>query len=123
MHKQLSLYKEVERLKRIKVFNHRNFTLECRLIHRENVIRLNPNAKEIARAGMEALCASRAARVVIPAQDLLFEGGESRMNVPGISGQGNWHWRITREKLEKLEKLAPLWHQTLKKYDRLEDLV
>jgi len=80
-------------------------------------------AKEIARAGMEALCASRAARVVIPAQDLLFEGGESRMNVPGISGQGNWHWRITHEKLEKLEKLAPLWHQTLKKYDRLEDLV
>lgn len=80
-------------------------------------------AEELARAGMEDLCASRASRVVIPAQDLLLEGSESRMNVPGISGQGNWHYRITEEKLEKLEKLAPLWHQTLKKYDRLEDFV
>ena len=31
---------------------------------------------------------------VIPAQDLLGLGSESRMNVPGIA-EGNWEWRVT----------------------------
>ncbi len=41
----------------------------------------------------EAL-ASRADTAIVPAQDLLELGSESRMNFPGTT-QGNWRWRLT----------------------------
>lgn len=50
-------------------------------------------AEEVASAMIWALLDSRAALVVVPAQDLLGLGGEARMNVPGVSG-GNWRWRL-----------------------------
>lgn len=79
------------------------------------------NKKELCRLGIDSLFASRAERVVLQLQDLLFEGKESRMNVPGISGHGNWMYRITEEKLTfLLESAANEWKEKLTKYKRLE---
>lgn len=78
--------------------------------------------KDMAFAGICSLLASPAERVVMQVQDLLYEGTESRMNVPGISGNGNWMYRITAQKLEALNKDAPAWRTLLEKYDRLENL-
>ena len=80
----------------------------------------NSSVNEIAKAGIEDLLASNASRVVIPVQDLLFEDVKSRMNVPGISGHGNWHYRITSKKLENLKNLSPFWYELLNKHQRLE---
>jgi len=41
---------------------------------------------------------SRAALAIIPAQDALGLGSESRMNRPG-TGHGNWRWRLRRGQL------------------------
>ncbi|HEV3210416.1 MAG TPA: 4-alpha-glucanotransferase [Chthoniobacterales bacterium] len=38
---------------------------------------------------------------IVPMQDLLSLGSESRMNTPG-QAVGNWHWRFTRERLDQL---------------------
>lgn len=86
------------------------------------LLQLPPDADVFALldAARTSLCASRAERVIFPAQDLLGLGTECRMNIPGISGQGNWHWRLSQNDTENMQKLAPLWHQTLQKYDRLE---
>jgi 4-alpha-glucanotransferase len=78
------------------------------------------DGKALVRAGICSLLASKAQRVVLPVQDLLAEGGESRMNVPGISGHGNWLYRMTTEKLHALEREAPVWCDLLKKYERWE---
>ena len=74
---------------------------------------------EVAKAGIEALLACPADRTVIQAQDLLLEGSEGRMNVPGISGHGNWTYRITKEKMQKLRTLAPSHRALLKKHGRI----
>lgn len=42
---------------------------------------------------IEIVWASTARRAVIPLQDLLELGAESRMNIPGIAN-GNWEWRF-----------------------------
>ena len=76
------------------------------------------NSEKILELGIEALLASPAERVVIPVQDLLYEGSESRMNVPGISGGGNWHYRLTEERFQKLIADADRWAELLKKYER-----
>jgi 4-alpha-glucanotransferase len=74
----------------------------------------------LCRLAIGALLECAAERVVLQVQDLLCEGDESRMNVPGISGHGNWMYRITEEKLTALERSADLWQTLLKKYNRLE---
>ena len=42
---------------------------------------------------IELAYASRAALTIVPAQDVLGLGSESRMNRPGVS-KGNWRWRL-----------------------------
>jgi len=45
-----------------------------------------------------------AATCIIPLQDYLGLGAESRMNTPSTLG-GNWRWRVTQEQLsEELKK-------------------
>lgn len=78
------------------------------------------NKTELCKRGINSLLGSKAERVVFQIQDILYEGRESRMNVPGISGHGNWMYRITEEKLVRLENSSPEWKETLKKYKRLE---
>lgn len=74
--------------------------------------------KKLLTLGIEALLASPAERVVIPVQDLLSEGSESRMNVPGISGGGNWHYRLTEERFKTLLADKERWKKLIKKYER-----
>ena len=74
----------------------------------------------LCRLAISALLECPAERAVLQVQDLLCEGDESRMNVPGISGHGNWMYRITEEKLTALEQSASQWQTLLKKYNRLE---
>jgi len=42
---------------------------------------------------------SRAATVIVQAQDLLGLGDDARMNVPGVEG-GNWRWRLEPGQLD-----------------------
>lgn len=59
---------------------------------------------------IRALYASDAPLVILPVQDILKLGDESRMNTPG-SCRGNWHWQfnkgdITKEHITALHKLT-----------------
>ncbi len=60
--------------------------------------------------------ASTARLAVVPAQDLLGLGSESRMNVPG-SAEGNWSWRAERGAFDGA--LADRVRALAKEYDRL----
>jgi len=42
---------------------------------------------------------TNAGAVVIPMQDYLCLGSESRMNYPGTVGNHNWNWRCTHDQL------------------------
>lgn len=72
----------------------------------------------LCRKAIASLLECPAERVVFQVQDLLLEDNKSRMNIPGISGHGNWLYRITEEKLAALERQAPAWRQLLKDHNR-----
>lgn len=46
---------------------------------------------------------SHAPLTVLPIQDLLFFGSDTRLNTPG-SAEGNWSYRITREQAERIDR-------------------
>ena len=46
---------------------------------------------------------SHAGLVIMPIQDLLGYGSDTRLNIPGKS-EGNWQYRITREQLDSIDK-------------------
>ncbi len=48
--------------------------------------------KDLARAAMSSV----ADTVILPLQDVLGLGSDSRMNLPGKAG-GNWSWRVSRD--------------------------
>jgi 4-alpha-glucanotransferase len=52
---------------------------------------------------IRAMMASHAGLVIIPVQDLLGFGSDTRMNTPGKT-ENNWQFRITREQLESVDK-------------------
>ena len=56
---------------------------------------------EGCRAVIETLYLSHADLVILPIQDLLFFGEDTRFNTPGRA-EGNWAYRITREQLLSL---------------------
>ena len=58
----------------------------------------------------------RANYVILPLQDLLGTGGETRMNMPGILGTQNWSWRYDEGVLT--EELAKKILATVKKARR-----
>jgi 4-alpha-glucanotransferase len=61
---------------------------------REHVCRyLGTDGREINWDFIRAVLASVADTAIVPAQDLLGLGSESRMNRPGTPG-GNWRWRL-----------------------------
>ena len=47
--------------------------------------------------------------VIIPIQDMLGYGGDTRMNVPGTA-TGNWVVRFTKEDLDSIDDA---WYQTI----------
>ena len=68
-----------------------------------------------AAAAMRELALSCKSGVcVLPVQDILLTGGETRMNVPAVS-EGNWRYRL---KKPMPQKLAPELKKLLEKYAR-----
>ena len=65
---------------------------------------------------IRSLMASVADTVVFPLQDLLGEGAQARMNVPGTA-TGNWRWRFRGERLT--EDIASRLRKIASIYDRL----
>ena len=51
---------------------------------------------------IKTVLASAADTVIVPIQDLLRFGSDTRMNIPGKPA-GNWQYRITRENLESID--------------------
>jgi len=64
-----------------------------------------------ARDFVRLAYASTARRVIVPMQDLLESGSESRMNTPGTAS-GNWRWRMSETALtpELASRLRDLAH-------------
>jgi 4-alpha-glucanotransferase len=55
-------------------------------------------ATELPEVFVRLAMMSVAGTVIIPIQDLLGLGGESRMNTPGTD-EGNWTWRVTEDQM------------------------
>ena len=60
--------------------------------------------EEICRAWLENLFGSKSDLVIVPIQDLLFEGSEARINFPGTTSAANWTYRVTEDKLNAIDK-------------------
>ena len=60
------------------------------------------NITEGCRAVIETLYASHAGLLILPLQDLLFFGDDTRMNTPGKAG-GNWGFRFGEEQIASLD--------------------
>ena len=52
---------------------------------------------------LRSIYASNAGIVILPIQDLLGYGSDTRINVPGRA-EGNWQYRITKEQLQSIDK-------------------
>lgn len=68
--------------------------------------------EDLVDAVMELAYASIADTVILPMQDLLKQGGESRMNLPSTVSTANWSYRITKAQLsdELKARLTYLTH-------------
>ena len=62
------------------------------------------NCPEAYRAVIRTLLASTAGLAVLPIQDILGFGADTRMNVPGRA-EGNWCFRITRDQLAGIDRV------------------
>lgn len=52
---------------------------------------------------IKAMLASHAGLVIIPIQDILNFGSDTRMNIPG-NPEGNWRYRITKDQLGRIDR-------------------
>ena len=52
---------------------------------------------------LRTMFASHAGLLVLPVQDLLLYGSDTRLNTPG-KADGNWSYRITKEQLQNIDK-------------------
>ena len=57
---------------------------------------------EGCRAAIETLYASHAGLLILPIQDLLLYGEDTRFNTPGRA-EGNWAYRVTRDQLASID--------------------
>ncbi|MDQ8202907.1 4-alpha-glucanotransferase [Pelagicoccus sp. SDUM812003] len=70
---------------------------------------------------IDAAYGSVARLVVLPLQDILGLGSESRMNRPGTT-TGNWQWRLDRTQLDELMRVhAPAYQKRHRRYHRIDD--
>lgn len=58
---------------------------------------------EGTRALIRTVIASHADTVILPVQDLLLYGCDTRMNTPGVA-EGNWAYRVTKEQMGYIDK-------------------
>ena len=68
------------------------------------------------KAIMQVAYVSRAKYVILPLQDLLGTGAESRLNSPGTLGTWNWSWRYQESALN--DTLAEEIHRAVRKGKR-----
>ena len=52
---------------------------------------------------LKTVFASHSDLVILPIQDLLGYGSDTRLNIPG-KADGNWQFRITKEQLNSIDK-------------------
>jgi len=81
---------------------------------RVNAIKVTGGSNETIHLDMIRLAFnSRARLVIVPMQDYLGLGSESRLNIPGTTSN-NWRWRVTGEQLsaEFCESVAHLVGET-----------
>ena len=76
---------------------------------------LGPNEEPINWKMIRVLAGSVARVAIVPMQDVLGLGSESRMNMPGV-GEGNWSWRMkpgafTTEFQDRLRDLAEIYER------------
>jgi 4-alpha-glucanotransferase len=74
----------------------------------------------INKAWIRLLYQSRASLVIVPIQDLLGYGEDTRTNTPGTV-EGNWRWRIRGEMLNEIDKV--FYKEIGKLFDRDNKLV
>lgn len=61
---------------------------------------------------MRMMYSSHASLLVMPIQDILFYGKDTRFNTPG-NADGNWSYRVTRAQLEKIDRdRIAKWNKT-----------
>ena len=53
-------------------------------------------------AAIRTLMMSRAGLVILPVQDLLKYGADTRINTPG-KAEGNWQFRLTEDQLDSID--------------------
>lgn len=88
-------------------------------VERDNLARYlgrETSAEMINDALIRLAMMSRAGTVIIPMQDLLGLGSESRMNLPGVE-VGNWRWRVEKSACSK--DIALRMHEMARVYDRI----
>ena len=61
------------------------------------------NIDEGGRAVIRTLFSSSAGVVILPMQDVLGFGADTRMNIPGKS-ENNWAWRVTGEQIKRVDR-------------------
>jgi 4-alpha-glucanotransferase len=76
---------------------------------------LGPSEEEINWKLIRVLLASIACAAIVPMQDVLGLGSESRMNMPG-KAEGNWAWRMkpgafTHELQDRLRDMAEIYER------------
>lgn len=69
---------------------------------------------------MRAAWSSVADMAIVPMQDIIGLGSESRINIPSTLGD-NWKWRATEEQIDK--KLAKRMYKYMQMYGRLNEVV
>ena len=72
--------------------------------------------REAYDAVIRTLLASPADRAIVPLQDLLGFGADTRMTTPGVP-EGNWGWRATRDQLSRID--IGKWAYFNRLYERL----
>lgn len=77
---------------------------------------LSQSAKQLTRASVEIAMASTANCCIIPMQDFLAKGEESRMNLPSTVSTKNWSYRVLKKELSA--KLAEEIKTYILKYRR-----
>ena len=65
---------------------------------------------------MRAAWSSVADMAIVPMQDILGLGSESRINTPSTIGE-NWKWRATADQIDN--KIAKKLHKCMEMYARL----
>ena len=61
---------------------------------------LNPDSKGMNWSMIEYSFQARAKTVIVPVQDILGLGSDSRMNTPGTISENNWSWRMDSSELK-----------------------